>query len=226
MANSDFDAQSEEYEAVLGAQLRFFEGESAYFAEYKVALAREFVSTEPASILDFGCGVGRSIGFLKRAFPKSHVVGADVSQRSLEKARQSHPDAEFFHAQELDAARQFEMLFVAGVFHHIPAEQQLEQMCRCAGLLAPGGHLALFEHNPLNPVTRYVVHACQFDRDATLLRLHTMLRLLRAAQLRVVHWRYTLFFPAALRALRRVEPYLGWVPLGGQYAVHAIRGEP
>jgi hypothetical protein len=130
------------------------------------------------------------------------------------------------HIQELDASRSFEMVLVAGVFHHIPIERRLEHMRRCAGLLAPEGHLVIFEHNPLNPVTRYVVRTCEFDRDATLLGLGAMLRLIRAAELRVLHRRYTLFFPAALRSLRRVEPYLGWLPLGGQYAVHAVRSGP
>jgi SAM-dependent methyltransferase len=226
VTHDEFDAYSDQYEAVLEGHLRPFGGDSTYLAEYKVALARRLILSEPASILDFGCGVGRSVGFLRVAFPKSRIVGADVSRESLMKARQSHPYAEFFHNGELATVRPFEMIFVANVFHHIPRERQLEEMRFCAHLLARGGHLIAFEHNPLNPVARYLFYRCPFDRGARLLGLRAMLRLVRAVGLRVVRWRYTLFFPPALQGLRKVEPYLCWVPLGGQYAVQAVREEP
>jgi len=35
---------------------------------------------------------------------------------------------------------------------------------RCGDALAEGGSLFVFEHNPLNPLTRYVFERCVFDR--------------------------------------------------------------
>ena len=37
-------------------------------------------------------------------------------------------------------------------------------------MLRPGGLVAIYEHNPLNPVTMRVVNTCPFDEHAVLLR--------------------------------------------------------
>ena len=89
-------------------------------------------------------------------------------------------------------------------------------------LLAPNASLVIFEHNPYNPVTRYMVHTCPFDRDAVLLRPAEIRQLVTASGIQVVRSDFTLFFPAFLRGLRPFEPYLRRVPLGGQYVVQGI----
>ena len=52
-----------------------------------------------------------------------------------------------------------------------------------ARVLRPGGIAAIFEHNPLNPLTRRVVSNCVFDEDAVLLRRRRARGLLRQAGL-------------------------------------------
>jgi hypothetical protein len=48
-----------------------------------------------------------------------------------------------------------------------------------------------------------------------------MKRLIFHSGLTTLPARYTLFFPAALKPLRFLEPLLAPLPLGGQYMVHA-----
>ena len=90
-----------------------------------------------------------------------------------------------------------------------------------ARVVRPGGLVFVFEHNPWNPVTRAIVRDCPLDRDAVLLTAPETRGLLSRAGLEVVEQRYYLFFPRSLGFLRRFEPWLAWLPLGGQYYVAA-----
>jgi hypothetical protein len=90
-------------------------------------------------------------------------------------------------------------------------------------VLAPGGMLSVFEHNPLNPLTVYAVQACPFDDNAVLIRAGAMRARLRQAGFEVPSLRYRIFFPHALRGLRPLERRLTRLPLGAQYHVFATR---
>jgi hypothetical protein len=95
-------------------------------------------------------------------------------------------------------------------------------LVRLRALLKPGGCIAVFEHNPINPVTRRLVADCAFDEDAVLLSLRETRDLLtRETGLSVRDSGYSLFFPHPLRRLRFLEAILRWLPLGGQYYVVA-----
>ena len=109
---------------------------------------------------------------------------------------------------------------MAGVFHHVPVSQRLTVLRRLAGLLAPGGLLFVFEHNPFNPVTRRMVATCPFDEDAELITLNEMKQLVTiSGELKVTATNYCLFFPQFLSFLRPLEKFLNWIPGGGQYFV-------
>src|SRR5205085_10701942 len=97
----------------------------------------------------------------------------------------------------------------------------VEEMRR---VVRPGGLVAVFEHNPWNPLTRRVVRSCAFDEDVELLRRRELESLLRAAGLQVVRGEYLLFFPWRARLLQAAERTLTGLPLGAQYVVAARRG--
>ena len=86
MPRVDFDQYAGQYEAIIAAQTNFFDGDSDYFARYKIELARQLVGSVD-SVLDFGCGVGRSMPHLRAIFPKAGIVGCDPSVESLAIAR-------------------------------------------------------------------------------------------------------------------------------------------
>jgi hypothetical protein len=92
--------------------------------------------------------------------------------------------------------------------------------------LAPGGHLYIFEHNPLNPLTRLAVHRCPFNANAILLLARQACSLLVGSGFEEVVIQYTLFAPACLRFLGFIERYLHGLHFGAQYCARATAPRP
>lgn len=226
----EFDRYAASYGELHAASITASGEEPSYFAAYKARymarrLAADTGAAAAPAILDFGCGVGNSIGHLHAAFPTAILHGADLSGTSIDLARSAHGQIAKFTVIEdsrlayADAA--FDAAFVACVFHHIPPAERLHWMRELRRVLRPGGRLFVFEHNLLNPLTVKSVRDCPFDEDAILLPRRELLGLARQAGFGGVDARYIVFFPHALAALRPLEPWLGWLPLGAQYVVHA-----
>lgn len=233
MTATQFDRYADEYTA-LHRQSISASGESPeFFAEYKVRNVRRDIDAEPAAargalrILDFGTGVGGSIPWFVRYFPDAALTAVDVSQRSLEIARGRFTGtAEFvsFDGSTLPfEGGRFDIAFAAGVFHHIRHDRHAACLRELHRVLAPGGRLFVFEHNPRNPLTRRAVRDCPFDDDAVLIDAGRMGERLARAGFSDVGTRYCVFFPRLLRALRPLEQGLGWCPLGAQYYVRGRR---
>lgn len=227
MQKVDFDDFAQSYDQIMEAQLKGFGEESAYFAEYKVRLAKERLqktaSPLPKTILEYGCGTGRNLTFLKSYFPDAAIEGCDISAESLSVAAQRAPDVALYLLPKEMPKKQYDLIFVACVFHHIAPEERDHAFEQLYALMKPGGELFIFEHNPYNPVTRHIVNTCPFDKDAILLPPAELATRAKATRLKVVENRYALFYPAPLKALRPTEAYLGWLPLGGQYYVRAVK---
>jgi SAM-dependent methyltransferase len=116
-----------------------------------------------------------------------------------------------------------DVAFAINVVHHVPPPQWGAFAAELARVLRPGGIAALFEHNPLNPLTRRVVSNCVFDEDAVLLRRRRAAGLLQCAGLAPAEDRYIAFLPFRSRFVGPVEALLRRVPLGAQYFVSAIK---
>lgn len=220
MADQEFDKFAKKYDEVLSEAIPLGMDEDAYFAEYKIALIAQLTAGKKVSrILDFGCGAGRSLPYLAKYFPGAALVGFDLSFESLRVAKVRQPDAELHSDWASLVDQRFDLIFAANVFHHIPRSVQCEELRKCSGVMADRGEMIVFEHNPLNPATRWVFERCPFDVDAKMLRKKEMKRLSRSAGMRLADEGYTLFFPRQLRALRFIERHLSWLPLGAQYYV-------
>lgn len=220
MANQEFDKFAKRYDKVLSESIPLGMDEDEYFAEYKIAYAYHLLAGKKVSrILDFGCGAGRSLPYLAKYFPDAALVGFDLSAESLSVAKARYPDAALYSDWTFIADMRFDLIFAANVFHHIPASLQLPELLKCKEVIATHGDMIVFEHNPINPATRWVFERCPFDVDAEMIRKKDMVLLSSTAGMRVVEDGYTLFFPRQLRALRFLEPYLSWLPLGAQYYV-------
>jgi len=220
----DFDDYTDNYNQLLRESTGFFSSSEEYFARYKIQLVRKLIRRSPKRVLEYGCGIGRNIPFLLTAFPDAHIEGSDISAASLEIARRDNPQINFFvehdggpHGEPVD------LIFVAGVFHHIPVVQRAEVARKLFDRLTPGGELFVFEHNPFNPVTRRIVDNCPYDEDAVLLKPTELKSLMGGASLNVEGSGYCLFVPPKLSALTWLENVLGWLPLGGQYWVRGLR---
>jgi SAM-dependent methyltransferase len=219
-----FDEAPRDYNEVLSENLRFIPGGVDYYTEYRAHLARQSTPDPVTSILDFGCGVGNSLPHLRRMFPDASITACDASEPSVEIAKRHHPFVRFVSEAELAPAA-FDLVFVAGVIHHVdPADR--DRVMRVLGrALAPRGTMTIFELNPLNPVTRRLVSTCVYDDDATLITRTALVRLIGQTEgLTVTHSAFTVFVPPALARLRSLERYLRWCPMGAQYFVTARHG--
>lgn len=220
MRKSEFDKFADSYDSVLGGTIPDTLNEDSYFAEYKIALMASMLKASiPGRILDFGCGSGRSLPYLDKYFPDAEIFGYDLSHASLEAAGLRTPRAKLFSDWNLISEASFDVILAANVFHHIPVVHRQDAFTRCRQVLADDGKMFLFEHNPYNPLTRWIFEHCPFDVDAEMFSLGTALSLTRNAGFRTERHGYTLFFPRPLALLRSFEPLLRRLPLGAQYFV-------
>jgi trans-aconitate methyltransferase len=217
----DFDSYSGNYNELLRESTKFFSASEEYFARYKIDLVRSALQQPVNRILEYGCGIGRNIRYLQAAFPGAEIIGTDISKRSLAIAASENPTVRFeAELPDLDLG-QFDLIFVAGVFHHIPLAERTAASKLLATRLAKAGSLCVFEHNPFNPITRRIVNTCPYDADAVLLKASELRALLDHAGLKTSAQAYCLFIPPKFSRLAPLEKYLGWLPLGGQYWVTA-----
>ena len=84
-------------------------------------------------------------------------------------------------------------------------------------VLVPGGTMVIIEHNPYNPVTRFVVNRCEFDRDAELLSMSLTKNLLQAANFEKVDCGYFYTIPPINPTMSLIDSWFSEIPLGAQY---------
>ena len=98
------------------------------------------------AILDAGCGNGRGLAMLERAFAPSRLVGIDLMPEQIERARARGVRAEVRVADITatgEATGSFDAVFVFGILHHVPAWRDAAR--ELARVLAPGGVLLVEE---------------------------------------------------------------------------------
>ena len=224
----EFDRYAQSYSDMHQRSISVSGEEPGYFSAYKAAyMAGSLESHRDAAfdLLDFGCGIGGSVPHLRSNFPRARILGMDVSGQSVEMAGQANPEAHFrkIEGQRLDLEDDcIDVSMVACVYHHIPPGERLAWTRELQRVIRPGGRLFLFEHNPLNPLTRKVVRDCAFDEDAILLPHKETLALFKQAGFKEIKLDYIVFFPKFLGFLRPLEKRLSSVPLGAQYVVHGV----
>ena len=92
----DFDNYAKNYNQLLKERTSFFSSSEEYFTKYKVDLVRKHVQYPVRRLLEYGCGIGRNISYLKKAFPGAVILGSDISDASLEIARRDNLGVDFF----------------------------------------------------------------------------------------------------------------------------------
>jgi SAM-dependent methyltransferase len=218
--NTQFDRFAGQYEQILDRSIALSGEDSAYFAKYKAMYLRRLLSESFAGkVLDFGCGVGVLSRYLKQYLPASRVDGFDVSQESIRKVDPGLLQQGIFSSRSAELEHDYELIVVANVMHHVPIGERQRVVEGLAGRLRKGGWLAIFEHNPANPVTRWVVERCPFDDDAVLLPPDETRSYFVRAQVLPRRQDYIVFMPRPLSWLRSLEAWLAWLPLGAQYAL-------
>jgi SAM-dependent methyltransferase len=221
-----FDNHAQSYRDDVGRSIAFAKIDHAHVtarkAEHLLALSASLLGPpREQRVLDVGCGVGVTDSLLVEHVGSLH--GIDISAESVAEAAATNPSARYtaFDARTFplpDAS--VDLAFAICVLHHVPPEERDGFLREMRRVVRPGGIVAVFEHNPFNPVTRVAVNRCDLDDDATLSRRGRTTRLLERAGLRVEAASYILFTRSP-RWSARVDRVCGWLPAGAQYYVAA-----
>ncbi len=131
----------------------------------EISLIRRYEIPEEAHILDAGCGTGEIASRLAELFPKAQVLGVDIIDPHLERARTRYaalaPRLQFEHQSvfELDAADgTFDLMVCRHVLHAIPHAgrviRELVRVTRSGGyvhLLPEDYRMLHFQRGALDP---------------------------------------------------------------------------
>ena len=233
-SKAEFDAYAKGYEGGLDNPVKSLLGDSADdFIAVKIRWLLRFwpeLRTDASlSILDYGCGAATLSRLLRQAGVAGALTGTDVSTGMLAEAQSTWPAAfppPAFHAQDGAAtglpADGFDLAIISAVLHHVPPDERVQVYGELHRVLRPGGRLVVFEHNPWNPVTRFVVARTPIDQDAILLPHPEVTRALRSGGWNDIRTGHLMFLPPKAAGLATLaERLFPWLPLGGQYAVTA-----
>jgi SAM-dependent methyltransferase len=225
----DFDAHAVLYEEAVDQSVSFTRRDSAFFASRKVEVLEAILPSEigqlrDLSVLDVGCGTGTTDRFL---MPRVRTLqGVDVSEEMLAKARVNVPNAQFtwYDGEKLPFPDEtFHAVIAICVLHHVPISRRFKLVSEMVRVARADGVVAIFEHNPLNPLTRHAVNSCELDHDAVLLRSREALELLKEAAESEPQLCHYLFSPLGGPFGRALDRGLQRLPLGGQYAAWVQR---
>jgi SAM-dependent methyltransferase len=220
---NEFDAYRSTYKETVNDAISFSGFDVDFFTTAKAErlirlLGEEIGDPQNLSILDVGCGVGTYHPLLRGRVGK--ISGVDTSSECLDEARLKNPDVSYAHydggALPFEQ-NHFDASFAICVMHHVPPAQWASFTSEMARVTKPGGIVVIFEHNPLNPLTRRAVNTCPFDADAVLLSKRQTLKYLRQAGLSAVRGRYILTIPAIKGPALVIDKLFGLLPFGAQY---------
>jgi SAM-dependent methyltransferase len=229
MSRTNFDRYAADYRMAVNEAVRVGAVDVDRMAGSKVQLLcrvmrQQLGDPRKLKVLDVGCGIGLVDGELVSHVAELH--GIDTSQKSLEAAALAAPTA---HLRHFDghampyAEAAFDLVFAICVLHHVDPAGRAAFVVEMARVARPGGIVLVLEHNPFNPVTRWMVSRCAFDKDAVLLRRTLAMRLLTEAGLRSGGSGYISFSPWRSEPVEQLEWRLGWLPAGGQYYAWATK---
>lgn len=114
-------------------------------------LAAQTVS-QPAAILDVGCGTGRLLRLAEARYPNARLFGVDPAPEMVRQAEIAAPKGSVIRFQQgvaeklpfLDA--QFDLVFSTLTFHHW--DDQAKGISEIARVLAPGGRWLIADIMP------------------------------------------------------------------------------
>lgn len=223
----DFDEHAEEYVAAVDRSIAFTGRSSDFFARRKVELLRQLARTtigdlEGASVLDVGCGTGTTDRVL--AGHVGRLTGIDVSEEMLKVARAAVPEAQF---QWYDGDKfpfedgSFDVCIAVCTLHHVPLPGRDAFLSEMHRVVRPGGLLAIFEHNRLNPLTRLAVRSCALDDGVVLVSSPSTTATLTREGADGIQRRDFLFSPFGGAWGEAIDRRCGRLPLGGQFVLSA-----
>lgn len=105
---------------------------------------------DSVKILDFACGYGRATRFLVRDIPPSNVWVSDIYADAVRFQKETFAVNGFVSHHDPSTVRcdeDFDMIFVASLFTHLPHERFIGWLWRLLQMLRPNGILAFSVHD-------------------------------------------------------------------------------
>jgi len=223
-----FDACAEDYDSELNRGLSVSGETKEFFAQGRIRWLSSLLAAlavKPVHVLDYGCGTGANTHLLTVMLECKCATGVDISLESLKIARSTWRGSSlsFLSINEHQPQAECDVAFCNGVFHHIPVVDRPAALAYIHRSLRAGGLFSLWENNPWNPGTRFVMSRIPFDRDAVPLRARTARHLVKNAGFTVLRTDFMFVFPRVLSWFRRLEPRLCKLPIGAQYQVLCMK---
>lgn len=225
----DFDEYAHDYRAIHTRNIKLTGATSDYYAEHKVLEIKKYEKNSHQFVLDIGCGDGLTEVYFSKHFSSWNLAGIDISAQSIGEAKKKgirNTNFTFYDGINIPFPNNtFDLVFLSSVLHHVSFDEHLPLLKEIRRVLQPGGRLYLFEHNPFNPATKYIVKTCMFDKNAKLLRPRYAQAQLIKAGFSDIRCKFILFFPRTrlFSKLIKIESKLWWVPLGGQYMYKCVK---
>jgi SAM-dependent methyltransferase len=218
-----FDDYIETYKTEVDDSIGFIGQDTDFFIELKARLLiklaeKNFGDLAKIKVLDIGSGVGLVDKHIKSRF--ANLYGVDVEEGVVAKAKTNNPGVNYrwYDGKNLPfEENSFDLCFAINVVHHVPPALWSNFFSEMRRVLKPGGIAAVFEHNPLNPLTQLAVKRCEFDRDAVLVSHGKLKKLFTDAGLKVFDDEYIIFFPFNSGIFRKIENFIGFIPMGAQH---------
>ncbi len=222
----EFNAYKNIYKESINEELLKYGGaDQSFFLQIKSSHLQEIIDSSekdgPLNVLDFGCGHGLMHPFITG----NHLItGVDPAAEVIEMAKSINPEHSY---QNFDGCNLpfedniFDIAFAVCVFHHIPTQERLKAIEEMVRVTKDGGIIVIYEHNPLNPLTRKVVNDCPLDQNAELLYSRETISLFKSQGLKSYNLEFIIFFPLRAKIFRLIERLLKYIPLGAQYAAKA-----
>jgi SAM-dependent methyltransferase len=222
--STKFDEYNTTYDIALTRGLSISGEDKDYFARHRIAWLADGLQQlqqQPKVVMDFGCGTGSAIPLLFDLIGTQAVVAIDTSMKCLDVAKRTHDckQAQFLAYSQYKPSEQIDLAYSNGTFHHIPPNERAAAVNYVYRSLRSGGLFALWENNPWNPGTRYVMSRIPFDRDAIPLTPSEARHLLHAGGFEALRTDFLFIFPRMFRWFRGIEPLLSKYPLGAQYQI-------
>jgi len=194
-------------------------------------------NTKNLICVDFGCGTGETIEHFQDKF--GHIFGCDYSHGMLEYASKKNLKNVTFKLCQSGIlpfdSGSVDVVLMYGIIHHIDTKEKIVKVFdEVSRVLKKSGIVAVYDFNPLNPISRYIVKSCPIDVGVTLdgyrksifpttFYSWELIETLKGAGFCISKHEYLLFFPKILSTLLPLEKFLARIPLGGMYSIIGIK---
>ncbi|TXL75675.1 class I SAM-dependent methyltransferase [Vineibacter terrae] len=113
------------------------------------SFTRPWDVTNIRQILDFGCGHGRVLRWLRAIYPEATIVGADITEDGVKFCAEtfgSVPLISSTNIDEIKPGRTFNLIFAGSVITHLDEPKSRALLDRFLSWLNPGGLMVFSSH--------------------------------------------------------------------------------